>query len=116
MHAACNDFAVFRFIGTEGHITGTLGAMYNYPDGRPDTLQWSSTRYYPEKRFEAKLEGKWIPDAFIGPTASLMQAIHRHRSLFYLDSRTTGGSVAQSSTAVLRSLRPLGLPGEPGSS
>ena len=68
-------FAVFRFIGTEGHITGTLGAMYNYPDGRPDTLQWSSTRYYPEKRFEAKLEGKWIPDAFIGPTASLMQAI-----------------------------------------
>ena len=68
-------FAVFRFIGTEGHITGTLGAMYNYPDGRPDTLQWSSTRYYPEKRLEAKLEGKWIPDAFIGPTASLMQAI-----------------------------------------
>ncbi|MEZ4769370.1 MAG: Gfo/Idh/MocA family oxidoreductase [Caldilineales bacterium] len=68
-------FAIFRFIGTEGHITGTLGAMYNYPDGRPDTLQWSSTRYYPEKRFEAKLEGKWIPDAFIGPTASLMQAI-----------------------------------------
>jgi predicted dehydrogenase len=24
---------------------------------------------------DAKLEGKWIPDAFIGPTASLMQAI-----------------------------------------
>ena len=68
-------FAVFRFIGTEGAITGTLGAMYNYPHGRPDTLEWSSKRYYPDKRFEAKLEGKWIPDAFIGPTASLMQAI-----------------------------------------
>jgi predicted dehydrogenase len=68
-------FAVFRFIGTEGAITGTLGAMYNYPHGRPDTLEWSSKRHYPDKRFEAKLEGKWIPDAFIGPTASLMQAI-----------------------------------------
>ncbi len=68
-------FAIFRFIGTEGVITGTLGAMYNYPHGRPDTLEWSSHKYYPEKRFEAKLEGKWIPDAFIGPTASLMQAI-----------------------------------------
>ena len=68
-------FAVFRFIGTEGHITGTLGAMYNYPHGREDTLEWSSKVYYPDKRFEAKLEGRWIPDAFIGPTASLMQAI-----------------------------------------
>jgi predicted dehydrogenase len=68
-------FAIFRFIGTEGVITGTLGAMYNYPDGRPDTMEWSSKRYYPDKRFEAKLEGKWIPDAFIGPTASLMRAI-----------------------------------------
>jgi len=68
-------FAIFRFIGTEGVITGTLGAMYNYPDGQPDTLAWSSRRHYPDKRFEAKLEGKWIPDSFIGPTASLMQAI-----------------------------------------
>lgn len=68
-------FAIFRFIGTEGVITGTLGAMYNYPHGRPDTLEWSSQKYYPDKRFEAKLEGQWIPDAFIGPTASLMQAI-----------------------------------------
>jgi predicted dehydrogenase len=68
-------FAVFRFIGTHGVINGTLGAMYNYPHGRPDTLEWSSKAHYPDKRFEAKLEGKWIPDAFIGPTASLMQAI-----------------------------------------
>ena len=68
-------FAIFRIIGTDGHITGTLGAMYNYPHGREDTLEWSSKRFYKDKRFEAKLEGKWIPDAFIGPTASLMQAI-----------------------------------------
>ena len=68
-------FAVFCFIGTDGVITGTVGAMYNYPDGRPDTLEWSSRRFYADKRFEAKLEGKWIPDSFIGPTASSMLAI-----------------------------------------
>ena len=69
------QFAIFRFIGTEGVISGTLGLMYNYPHGRPDTLVWSSKKYYPDRRFEAKLEGMWIPDAFIGPMASLMQAI-----------------------------------------
>jgi Predicted dehydrogenases and related proteins len=70
-----DQFAIFRFIGTEGVINGTIGLMYNYPHGRPDTLCWSSKRHYPDKRFEAKLEGLWIPDAFIGPMASLMQAI-----------------------------------------
>jgi predicted dehydrogenase len=69
------QFAIFRFIGTAGVISGTIGLMYNYPHGRPDTLCWSSKRYYPDKRFEAKLEGLWIPDAFIGPMASLMRAI-----------------------------------------
>jgi predicted dehydrogenase len=68
-------FAIFRFIGTEGFISGTLGTMYNYPVGRPDTIAWSSRRHYPDKRFEAKLEGMWIPDAFLGPMASLMTAI-----------------------------------------
>ncbi|RME81646.1 MAG: gfo/Idh/MocA family oxidoreductase [Caldilineae bacterium] len=68
-------FATFRFIGVDGHISGTLGAMYNYPHGREDTLYWSSRRYYPGHKFEAKLEGKWIPDAFIGPISSLMRAI-----------------------------------------
>jgi hypothetical protein len=50
-------FATFRFIGTEGFISGTLGAMYNYPHGRPDTLEWSSRRHYPDKRFDAKQTG-----------------------------------------------------------
>lgn len=68
-------YATFRFIGTEGFISGTLGTMYNYPIGRPDTLEWSSRRHYPDKRFEAKLEGMWIPDAFLGPITSLMAAI-----------------------------------------
>jgi predicted dehydrogenase len=64
-----------RFLGTDGVITGTMGLSYDYPDGREDTLEWSGSAYYPEHRFEAKLEGKWIPDAFIGPMASLIDAV-----------------------------------------
>lgn len=70
-----DSFATFRFVGTEGFISGTLGLMYNYPQGRPDTLEWGSSRHLPEHRFAAKLEGMWVPDAFIGPMASLMRAI-----------------------------------------
>lgn len=68
-------FGRIHFLGTEGVITGTLGLSYDYPDGREDTLEWSSWTRYPAHRFDAKLEGKWIPDAFIGPMASLMEAI-----------------------------------------
>lgn len=64
-----------RFLGTEGVISGTMGLSYDYPDGREDTLGWSNPARYPDHRFEAKLEGKWIPDAFIGPMASLMGAV-----------------------------------------
>jgi predicted dehydrogenase len=38
-------------------------------------LEWSSRRFYADRRFGAELAGKWIPDSFIEPTASLMQAI-----------------------------------------
>ena len=64
-----------RFLGTDGVIAGTMGLSYDYPDGREDTLGWSNPARYPDHRFEAKLEGKWIPDAFIGPMASLMAAV-----------------------------------------
>lgn len=71
-------FGLVRFLGTEGVITGTMGLSYDYPDGREDTLEWSGSAHYPEHRFEAKLEGKWIPDAFIGPMASLIDAVRDH--------------------------------------
>ena len=32
------SYALFRLEGTEGVIKGTIGLMYNYPTGRPDTL------------------------------------------------------------------------------
>ena len=55
-------------------IKGTIGLMYNYPTGRPDTLEFMSKRN-PDYWFSARLQSMWIPDAFIGPMASLMCAI-----------------------------------------
>jgi predicted dehydrogenase len=68
------SYAIFRFEGTEGIIKGTLGLMYNYPTGRPDTLEFMSKKnsgYW----FSARNEYMWIPDAFVGPMASLLRAI-----------------------------------------
>lgn len=70
-----DNYATFRFLGTEGVIKGTIGLMYNYPDGRVDTLQAHSNSFAPDLWFDVKLEGRWVPDAFIGPMASLMEAI-----------------------------------------
>ena len=70
-----DHYATYRFLGTEGIIKGTIGLMYNYPAGRPDTLEAHSRTFAPDVWFDLKLEGRWIPDAFIGPMASLMEAI-----------------------------------------
>jgi predicted dehydrogenase len=67
-------YAIFRFEGTEGIIKGTIGLMYNYPAGRPDTLEFMSKKsmgYW----FSARNDYLWIPDAFMGPMGSLMRAI-----------------------------------------
>ena len=67
-------YARFRFLGTEGIITGTLGLLYDYPTGRVDTLAYQPNRE-PRRWHEAQLSTWWIPDAFVGPMASLMEAI-----------------------------------------
>ncbi|HUK24614.1 MAG TPA: Gfo/Idh/MocA family oxidoreductase [Terriglobales bacterium] len=74
-HSTWQDdpYAIFRLEGTEGVIKGTIGLMYNYPTGRPDTLEFMSKRN-PGYWFSARLDSMWIPDAFVGPMASLMCA------------------------------------------
>jgi predicted dehydrogenase len=75
-HDTSNDpYATMRFMGSEGMISGTIGLLYDYPDGRPDTLQLRSPRFAPGGRLDLELEGSWVPGAFIGPMASLMEAI-----------------------------------------
>jgi predicted dehydrogenase len=67
-------YSLFRVLGTDGLIEGTIGTNYDYPDGRKDTLKFTS-REHSERNFSATLPGKWIPDALYGPMASLMEAI-----------------------------------------
>lgn len=75
-HSTWTDdpYAIFRIEGTAGVIKGTIGLMYNYPTGRPDTLEFMSKRN-PDYWFSARLDSMWIPDAFVGPMASLMCAV-----------------------------------------
>ncbi|MFN8377414.1 MAG: Gfo/Idh/MocA family oxidoreductase [Anaerolineae bacterium] len=70
-----DTFATFRFIGTEGAIDGTIGLMYNYPAGRPDTIEVTSARFGKGTKITPTIEEMWIPDAFVGTMASLMSAI-----------------------------------------
>jgi predicted dehydrogenase len=67
-------YSLLRVLGTEGVIEGTIGTNYDYPHGRNDTIRFTS-RTHSERNFSATLPGRWIPDAFYGPMASLMEAI-----------------------------------------
>jgi predicted dehydrogenase len=75
-HANWSDdiSAIYRFLGTGGLIKGTLGLMYDYPRGRADTLEYQANAA-PRAWHAAALSTLWIPDAFIGPIAGLMEAI-----------------------------------------
>jgi predicted dehydrogenase len=67
-------YARFRFLGSDGIMTGTIGLLYDYPHGRIDTLSYQANEE-PRVWHEAPLRTRWIPDAFAGPMVSLMQAI-----------------------------------------
>jgi predicted dehydrogenase len=49
--------------------------MYDYPTGRPDTIEFRSRRQNPDYWLSRSLANPWFPDAFVGPMASLMIAI-----------------------------------------
>lgn len=72
--------ATFRIDGTDGYVTGTFGLLYNYPYGRPDTLEFHSKKSYPSLSFNHRFEEMWIPDSFIGPMGELMRAIEEDRA------------------------------------
>jgi predicted dehydrogenase len=70
-------YAVFRFLGTKATLEGTIGLMYDYPNGRPDTL----SLYRDGQEVRAyELDTRWIPDAFLGPMSDLMDAIETGRT------------------------------------
>ncbi len=84
--------SVLRVLGTEGLFEGTIGTNYDYPHGRNDTAKFLSA-VDPSRNFDATLPGRWIPDAFYGPMASLMSAVQ------------TGGEPATSGEDNLATLR-----------
>jgi predicted dehydrogenase len=67
--------ALFRIDGSEGSIKGTLGLLYDYPNGRPDTLEVFSRSVPTDGWLPYPVTGRWLPDAFAGPMASLLRAI-----------------------------------------
>lgn len=72
-------YATLRIDGTEGFAKATFGLLYNYPHGRPDTLEFHSKEAYPHLSFSHRFEEMWVPDAFIGPMSELMRAIEEDR-------------------------------------
>lgn len=71
--------AVVRFQGTEGQSEGTLGVLYDYPVGRPDTFEFWSRTVHPNQTFRRTFTDRWIPDAFVGPMVDLQAAIEEGR-------------------------------------
>jgi len=67
--------AEFRIDGTKGSIRGTIGLMYDYPRGRADTLELNSRVLPTDGWLHYPVTSRWIPTAFIGPMASLLEAV-----------------------------------------
>ena len=67
--------AEMRIDGTEGSIRATIGLMYDYPTGRADTLEVNSRVLPTDGWLHYPVTSRWIPAAFIGPMASLLEAI-----------------------------------------
>lgn len=67
--------AEFRIDGSAGSIRGTLGLLYDYPDGRCDTLEVKSSVVPTDGWVPYPVTQRWIPDAFIGTMGSLLAAV-----------------------------------------
>jgi predicted dehydrogenase len=70
------DFtARFRIDGSAGSVRGTVGLLYDYPHGRPDTLEVNSTVLPTDGWTPYPVTTRWIPDAFAGPMRALLAQI-----------------------------------------
>lgn len=69
----------FRVEGTEGSVIGELGLLMNYPTGLPDSFRWTGRSLRSGCWASAEFAESWYPDAFVGPMASLMQALNGER-------------------------------------
>ena len=70
-----DNSAEFRVDGTAGAIRGTLGLLYDYPDGRPDTLEVASSVLPTDGWMPYPVTQRWFPHAFIGTMGSVLEGI-----------------------------------------
>lgn len=70
-----DNSALFRLDGEEGSIRGSLGLLYDYPDGRVDTLEVNSKVVPTDGWVPYPVTQRWFPDAFIGTMGSVLKAI-----------------------------------------
>jgi predicted dehydrogenase len=70
-----DNYAEFRIDGDKGSIRGTLGLLYDYPNGRVDTLEVNSQVLPTDGWMPYPVTTRWFPDAFIGTMGSVMKAI-----------------------------------------
>jgi predicted dehydrogenase len=67
--------ARFRIDGSAGSIRGTIGLLYNYPHGRPDTIEVNSSVIPTDGWSPYPVTTRWLPDAFAGPMRALLAEI-----------------------------------------
>jgi predicted dehydrogenase len=76
-----DNYAEFRIDGDKGSIRGTLGLLYDYPNGRVDTLEVNSQVLPTDGWMPYPVTTRWFPDAFIGTMGSVMKAISANEPL-----------------------------------
>ncbi|WP_051426216.1 Gfo/Idh/MocA family protein [Jiangella gansuensis] len=72
---AGDTVAQFRIDGSEGAVRGTIGLLYDYPHGRPDTLEVSSRRLPTDGWLSYPVTSRWLPDAVAGPMRALLAEV-----------------------------------------
>ena len=70
-----DNYAEYRIDGDKGSIRGTLGLLYDYPNGRVDTLEVNSQVLPTDGWLPYPVTTRWFPDAFIGTVGSVMDAV-----------------------------------------
>jgi len=70
-----DHLAFFRAGGSNGALRGRFGLWTNYPTGADDEIEYASVGA-PDGWKPVRTEGRWIPDAFVGPISELVAAIH----------------------------------------
>lgn len=60
-----DNLAEYRIDGDQGSIRGTIGLLYDYPNGRVDTVEVNSHVLPTDGWLAYPVTTRWFPDAFM---------------------------------------------------